>query len=152
MDRLGDLKDIPTNFPDPEADRGAHVLRWGLLPHDGCPLRNDVPAVAEAFAGRGLMPSTPREAPFTMRASAHVGLEVAAWKGAEDDRGRVLRLVEKHGGHGHVELAWPAAVRVTPCDLHEQHRELPGLVHEGTTTRVPLRPFGVVTLRIEDGA
>ncbi|MCH2138699.1 MAG: glycosyl hydrolase-related protein [Phycisphaerales bacterium] len=139
-------------FPDPDADRGAHVLRWGLMPHAGCALQAGVVAEAEVFAGREAMATQPQAAPFSMDVSAPAQVEIMACKGAEDDRGMIVRLVEVHGAHGTATMHWPAACVVSSCDLHEQPLGLDGLHHDGDTTIVPLRPFGVVTLRIEPTA
>ena len=140
------------NFPDPEADRGRHQLRWGLMPHGGDALQHGVVAEAEAFAGRGPVASTPREAPFALQVSCPAAVEISAYKGAQDDNGRIVRLVEMHGAHGTATIDWPESVQVTACDLHERPVELTGLGHESIRTTIPLRPFGVVTLRIEGGA
>jgi alpha-mannosidase len=140
------------NFPDPEADRGRHQLRWGLMPHGGDALQHGVVAEAEAFAGRGPVASTPREAPFALQVSCPAAVEISAYKGAQDDNGRIVRLVEMHGAHGTATIDWPESVQVTACDLHERPVELMGLGHDSIRTTIPLRPFGVVTLRIEGGA
>jgi alpha-mannosidase len=139
------------NFPDPEADRGTHLLHWALLPHGGDPLAGGVVAGAEVFAGREMVTGVQHvEAPFVLDVSQPAAIELAACKGAEDDRGRIIRMVEMHGAHGTATMRWPSPVRVSACDLHEQPMHLEGLEHDGTFTSVPLRPFGVITLRIED--
>ena len=138
-------------FPDPEADRGTHLLHWAMLPHGGDPLAGGVVAAAEVFAGRNMVTGVQHvDAPFALSVSRPAAVELAACKGAQDDAGRIIRLVEMHGAHGSATMQWPAPVVVTACDLHEQPTELPGLDHNGTLTKVPLRPFGVCTLRVED--
>ncbi|MCH2135557.1 MAG: glycosyl hydrolase-related protein [Phycisphaerales bacterium] len=142
-----------TMFPDPDADRGVHQLHWALLPHQGDPLVAQVPAHAEAFAGRGPLPNVAaRVAPFELSVSAPAMVEIAACKGAEDGKGRILRLVEMHGAHGRATLQWPTNVSVQACDLHEAQVESEHVQHSGTVTTVDLRPFGITTLRIEDDA
>jgi alpha-mannosidase len=140
-----------TTFPDPHADQGTHVLRWALMPHHGQPLEAGVVAEAEVFSGRGVQFGVAQSPPpFTIDVSKHAAIEIAACKGAQDDRGRVLRLVELHGAHGMAVLQWPKAVNVTATDLHEQPIASEAVAHAGDRTQVTIRPFGVITLRIED--
>jgi len=142
-----------TTFPDADADRGTHVLRWGLMPHAGDPLAADVVGEAEVFSGRGVIHGVAEQAaPFELTVSPPAAVEIAACKGAQDDRGRIIRLVEMHGAHGTATLQWPHGVRVTAADLHEQAIDSPAVTHNGDRTDVVLRPFGITTLRIEDDA
>ena len=142
-----------TTFPDPAADRGAHVLRWGLMPHGGNALQAGVVAEAEVFSGRGvILGIAEQQPPFALAVSTPAAVEIAACKGAQDDCGRIIRLVEMHGAHGTATLQWPNSVRVTSTDLHEQRIDNAAVSHDGDRTSIALRPFGVTTLRIEDDA
>jgi len=82
-------------------------------------------------------------------------VEIAAWKPAEDGRGRILRLVETRGARGDLQVFWNVdARRVTAVDLLESplSGEAPrhGLVHApGAATLLRMKPFEIVTLRVE---
>jgi alpha-mannosidase len=94
-------------------------------------------------------------APFDVLASAPMRVEIAAWKPAEDGRGRILRLVETRGARGDVQVFWNIdARRVTAVDLLERRiasdLPQPELSHSpGAATLLRLRPFEIATLRVE---
>jgi len=78
-------------------------------------------------------------------------VEVSAWKPAEDGRGRILRLVETRGARGDVQVFWNVDARkVTPVDLLERPLAREGLAHAaGSATLLRMKPFEIVTLRVE---
>ena len=78
-------------------------------------------------------------------------LEIAAWKPAEDGRGRILRLVETRGARGDVQVFWNIdARRVTTVDLLERPLAREDLRHAaGAATLLRMKPFEIVTLRVE---
>ena len=140
-------------FPDPDADRGEHQLRWALMPHAGDWRRAGVDAEAESLT-RPLQEGTARRAaPFTLETIGPVAVEIAAVKTSEDGRARIIRLVEKHGGHGTAVLRLAEARGpVHACDCLERPIESDTLVVDGSAIRVGLRPFGIVTVRVEHTA
>jgi alpha-mannosidase len=88
--------------------------------------------------------------PFQMHIEGGAHIEIAAFKPAESGSGRILRLVEVHGGAGDIELAWSQPPgRVRAVDLHESDADRVEVVHQGCTTRMGIRPFQILTLRIE---
>jgi len=52
------------------------------------------------------------------------GVDLAAFKEADDGRGIIVRLIEMHGRHAHVglRLGWRAQ-QMIPCDLRERPLE-----------------------------
>jgi alpha-mannosidase len=80
-----------------------------------------------------------------------VAVEITAVKRSEDGQARVIRLVEKHGGHGTAVLRMSAAIGAASlCDCLERSVPSDQLVVDGNVLRVGLRPFGIVTIRVED--
>ena len=137
------------NFPDPSCDRGRHVIRYSLYPHGGEAELDSILSESDGLANplrveSGRPPSDP---PFLVDAVGHV--EVAAFKLSEDGRSRILRLVERSGGRGPVTVHWQLPVkRVELVDLHEQSLGEELRLRDGKT-RLELRPFQIVTLRID---
>jgi alpha-mannosidase len=79
-------------------------------------------------------------APFEVLASGPMRVEISAWKPAEDGRGRILRLVETRGARGDVQVFWNTeASKVSAADLHAA----------GAATLLRMKPFEIVTLRVE---
>ena len=138
-------------FPDPQADRGEHHLRWAMMPHAGDWRVAGVDAEAESLT-RPLRSHTGKlAAPFTIETIGPVAVEVVAVKRSEDGRARIIRLVEKHGGHGTAIMRMSGEVGAAAiCDCLENDAPSDYLVVDGSVLRVGLRPFGIVTLRIED--
>jgi alpha-mannosidase len=147
-------------FPDPTCDRGAHAFTYALMPHAGdwraagvdhaadC-LREPMRALALKTGKKGALRGA--WAPFDVLAAAPMRVEIAAWKPAEDGRGRILRLVETRGARGDVQVFWNApARRVTPVDLLERPLAREGLVHAAdAATLLRMKPFEIVSLRVE---
>ena len=146
-------------MPDPEADRGTHRFTVAYMPHMGDWRAAGVAAEAEALcrpmkvlgAGTG---SLDQHAPFHLKVDGGSQIEVAAFKPAERGQGKILRLVEVHGGSGDMEIEWseqPSTVRAV--DLHESESVDVDIAHEGRCTRVGIRPFQIVTLLVDgDGS
>ena len=142
-------------MPDPEADRGTHRFTVSFMPHGGDWREAGVAAEAEALCrplqllGQG-QGSHSRFAPFHLRADGGARVEIAAFKAAEEGGGRVLRLVEVHGGAGDLEIEWETPPRhVRAVDLHEQKSVDVDLAHDGSRTRIGIRPFQIVTLLMD---
>ena len=78
-------------------------------------------------------------------------VEIAAWKPAEDGRGRILRLVETRGARGDVQVFWNIdASKVSSVDLLEKPLSREDLRHsKGAATLLRMKPFEIVTLRVE---
>jgi alpha-mannosidase len=163
------------NWPDPttdrtEAARGVrHRVRFTLVPHAGDWRSAGVLERAETAAlGTTLMPLPAGRAGDGARCFAPLSIDVEPGSGplqvqiasiAPSWRGEALlvRLVERAGARGVVRVRWSEQIgmldddehpAVCAVDLLERERPEDGVVHEGASTTVPLRPFQVVTLRV----
>lgn len=144
------------NFPDPDADRGDHQFTYSLLPHLGEFVAGDVvgeaarlnqPVVAVAGAG------TAGVAAISAVSSSDPNVMVTAVKLAEDDSGDVIvRCYEAAGGRRSTTLttAFPVG-SVVVTDLLERalDEEAGSAVVEDGSIRAALRPFQILTLRIQ---
>jgi alpha-mannosidase len=142
------------NWPDPEADRGIHRFRYQLLPHAG-----DLRPAGVINAGYDLnvplraVSATPhpgRRPPtgsFLSVDTGHAVIEVVKPADGQPD-GLVVRLYEAWGGRGPVTVTAPWPVRrATRTDLLE--RELAPVESEGDRIHLDLRPFEIVTVKLE---
>ncbi|WP_426302303.1 alpha-mannosidase [Arthrobacter sp. R-11] len=132
-------------FPDPQADRGMHVLELSVRP--GAAIAD---AVEEGYR-RNLAPRTvagakAAESLFTVSGRA---LAVEAVKLAEDGSGDVVvRLYESLGERSSgVVTANFQASSVQAVDLLERPVDAPGVAAGTDNARLTLRPFQLVTLR-----
>ncbi len=145
-------------FPDPTSDVGVHLFRYALLPHGGDWRRARVPEEAEALSdpllawkpGRkgGGPPGQTRRLPFEIRLPRGGFVEIAAFKSALSGRGKILRLVERHGALTPVEIAWKALpARLETVNLLEEPILREGFRKKtGGKAAFTLRPFEILTL------
>ena len=146
-------------MPDPESDRGEHAFRYALMPHAGDWRAAHVPREADEVAdpvvvlpipaARGGEDGSGPRAPFRLELSSG-DLEIACFKLAEDGNGRILRLVERHGGIASGRIEWPSAVPdVRAVNLLEEPAEA-DVAHPGGSaiTTFSLRPFEILTLAV----
>ncbi len=154
-------------FPDEHADQGSHEFTYALLPHAGDWRAAGVPAQAEALNRPLRALPLPAEqagairgawAPFSLAVEGAAGVGVAAVKPAEDGDDRlIVRLFERHGGRGTVALAWNRPIRdAKRLDLLERPLAdapppAPEHTPAGSTVRVALRPFEIVTIAATPG-
>jgi alpha-mannosidase len=141
--------------PDPLADEGEHRFTYSLLPHEGDWAEAGV--VGEAFALNSPLcvvdaaPNTgglPSESGLV--AVEGVALALGSLKRAEDGHGLILRFYEPHGARGKSVLGFMGEIkRAERINLLEEAAEGPVLTAEGCMLRVEVRPFEVLTLRIE---
>ncbi|MCC9306572.1 glycosyl hydrolase-related protein [Kitasatospora sp. RB6PN24] len=137
-------------FPDPEADRGRHRLRYGLVV--GADIAD---AVREGYAfnqqervvtgSAGVVPLVATDNPAVV---------VETVKLADDRSGDVVvRLYEAHGGRARAVLTagFPLAC-ATPTDLLERDLDQAPLPVGGRQVLLALRPFQILTLRLRPGA
>jgi alpha-mannosidase len=156
------------SFPDPEADRGRHLLRFGIVAGAdiGAAIRHGyevaLPVLGRALAQESATdepatdePATsPRRTPFIDVDDA--GCVIEAVKLAEDGSGDVVvRCYEALGGRRRVTLTFGFEVSaITETDLLEDGDGL-GLdgrralqTVDGNRIRLALKPFQIVTLRL----
>ncbi len=145
-------------YPDPFADEGEHRFTYSLLPHSGD--WTDANVTEEAFAlnspltvtalaaGAGAV-SLPAASGLVEVEGLRLGL--GSVKRGEDGAGLILRLYEPHGARGTATLRFTEPVsrveRVTL--LEEPVAEVAPLTVDDGTVRLEMRPFEVVTLRLE---
>ena len=148
------------NFPDPTCDRGEHSFNYALMPHAGDWREANVDLAADCFReplrAIELRPKSKGElrgawSACEVLSTEPMRVELAAFKPAEDGRGRILRLVETRGARGDVQVFWNIDARkVTAVDLLERPITREGLSHAaGAVTLLRMKPFEIVTLRVE---
>lgn len=143
----------PSN-PDPEADQGAHVFAYALMPHAGDWRQGGVVAEGLAFNVPLRWGKDGRDQHWTSYASVadHAGgatsLVLDTIKRAEDSDALVVRLYEAHGARGtaRLKLGFPAKA-ARRCDILEQ----PGaaLALKDGAIDLPFKPFEVISLLID---
>src|SRR5215210_5352717 len=138
-------------YPDPFADEGEHRFTYSLFPHAGDWTAAGVAQEAFALnaplfpvmAQGGALPQG-----FSLVGAEGLELALGSLKMAEEGRGVILRLYEPHGARGECTLRFARRVeRVERVNLLEE-AEGPVELHQGTV-RLRVRPFEVVTLRVE---
>ncbi|HEV2093894.1 MAG TPA: alpha-mannosidase [Rubrobacter sp.] len=140
-------------YPDPLADEGEHSFAYSLYPHPGDWTGAGV--AREAFAlNSPLAPvrgggGAPPEEPFVEAEGLELAL--AGLKRSEDGRAVILRLYEPHGARGSTRLRFPGGLKAAEkTNLLEDRGGTPVEV-EGDSLHLQIRPFEVVTLRLEPG-
>jgi alpha-mannosidase len=141
-------------WPDPDADRGAHVLRYALMPHAGTWQQAGVPQRAlELAAPLRSVPAAATPGSVAAQAEAsllavdagHVVAETV--KTAWDGDGLVVRLHEAHNRRGTARLRLDRPIgSAVLTDLAEQ--EVRALPVDGHTVTVELAPHQLATVRI----
>ena len=141
-----------SRFPDPDADRGVHRIRYAILGMAG-PARpaSTVEVEAELFATPPRLVDLGRSGPPVPARSAvtidHPGVGVSAVKRADDGSGDlVVRLWERDGGRADCRLECEQPIGVAwSTDLLEERREPLALSDGGVL--VSLAPHQVMTVR-----
>jgi alpha-mannosidase len=141
-------------WPDPDADQGYHHFHYALYPHAGTwkealTVRHgweyDYPlqaVVTTAHAG-----SLPSEHSFASVSPENVVL--TAVKKAEDANGLIFRVYEWAGKESTAEFHVPqGATGATVTNLMEQP-EGDALKIEGDVVRVAIKPYEILTIRVD---
>ena len=139
-------------YPDPLADEGEHRFTYALYPHPGDWTRAGV--VREAFALNS--PLVPARGGGALAGSSFVeteGLELAlaGLKRSEDGLAVILRLYEPHGARGRTRLRFPGGLQAAEKTNLLEDREGSTVQVDGDAIELEVRPFEVVTLRLEPG-
>lgn len=139
----------PTH-PDPEADQGKHKFTYALLPHSG---RWGAETMREAYALNDpllAVAASGREGKASLALVSVDGQNVVieTVKQAEDGRGLIVRMYEAMRQRGVVTVRCAFTLRAaTLTNLLEEDEQ--ALEVNGKEVRVPLRPYQIVTLRLE---
>jgi alpha-mannosidase len=138
-------------YPDPFADEGEHRFTYSLFPHPGDWTAAGV--AREAFAlNAPLFPIMARgdalPQGFSLVEAGGLELALGSLKIAEDGEGVILRLYEPHGARGECTLRFSR--RVDSVQRTNLLEEAEGTVDvRGDALRLRVRPFEVVTLKVE---
>jgi alpha-mannosidase len=138
-------------YPDPSSDEGEHRFTYSLFPHPGD--WTEAGVTAEAFALNSPLVATVGGGDPSEHGLVEVeGVELAlgALKRAEEGDAVILRVYEPHGKRGHATLRFAFDVeRIQRVNLLEEPE---GTVEtERGEVRLDVRPFEVLTLRLETG-
>jgi alpha-mannosidase len=139
-------------YPDPFADEGEHRFTYSLLPHLGD--WTEAGVTAEAFALNSPLIVTDADADgpgaFGLIETSGLSLALGSLKRAEEGDALILRLYEPHGARGEAVLRFARPLRhVEAVNLLEEPDPAVGLSRNGDTVRLDVRPFQVLTLRID---
>jgi alpha-mannosidase len=141
-------------WPDPEADRGHHHFRYALYPHAGTwqqamtirhgweynyPLQA---VVTTAHPG-----SLPPSHSFVSVSPENVVL--TAVKKAEDANGLIFRVYEWAGKSATVEFHVPPGATAATVTNMQETPEGPALALTGDTVKAPIKPFEILTVRVD---
>ena len=137
-------------YPDDTADIGHHSFVYSLMPHEGDFRAAGVQAQAAALNRAPLcVPGKLAPAMELKLDSPANAVLVETVKAAEDGKGIILRVVERHGRNSTAVLKVPAGVKdVAESDMLEWNdlRKLP--VKKGEVS-LELKPFEILTLRLK---
>lgn len=143
-------------YPDPYADEGEHSFTYSLFPHPGgweaagvvreaVTLNSPLCPVSVSTQGT----ASPRQSGFVTVEG--IELALGALKRMEDSRALTLRLYEPHGARGTVTVRFePGVAKVERTGVLEDSPEKALPVEDGAV-RFEVRPFEVVTLRLQFG-
>lgn len=145
------------SYPDPDADRGEHRLRYGLFVHEGLSDLTAVHRAAERFnnpiaaigslAPQGQQPAMPEA--FSLVGSDADNVTVETVKQAEAGTGLVLRVAETANRRAEAKLRFGlpiASARLVSLMEENAGPELP--ISEQTIT-LCLHPFEILTILVK---
>lgn len=140
-------------FPNTDADRCLHEFSYCLVPHEGDYRSSGVVQMAYDFnepmrameigKQKGSLPDR-----FGLVSLSENNVILETVKQAEEGSGMVLRMYEAYNQRAQVHVTFGFdAKRVTLCDLMEQ--ELEELPLQGNAVTLPVKPFEIITLKVE---
>jgi alpha-mannosidase len=144
-------------LPDPMADFGEHQFTYSLLPHAGswdeetqreAYLLND-PIIVYQSKVEGQKSDGLLSTPYSLLSASSPNVIVETVKRAEDGNGIILRLYESQRRRGPVRVTFGFAVEaVWEANLLEENES--ALTVEDDSIQLNLRPYQIVTLRVEE--
>jgi alpha-mannosidase len=145
-------------YPDPEADRGRHELRYSLVPHAGTwkdadTLRrgaefNNALIVRTGMSHKGVLP---KEKSFVRAEPSSVVLSTLKMESGYNSRVGIIRLYEAFGRATEARISFPWPVRAEETDLIERRAQAaPTIDSKGpeNVIVVPVGAYEIKTLRI----
>jgi alpha-mannosidase len=150
-------------LPDPTADQGEHHFRYSLLPHTGpvgaetikqAYLLNNPPFLFERHSKEQTEQNHERSSLLHELISAeNENVVIETVKSAEDGDGIIVRLYESLRQRGTVTLrtSFPL-VAAWRTNLLEDNQEQLTIDPDWNTVSFAIRPFQIVTLRLQPGA
>jgi len=140
------------HWPDPTADRAAHVFTYALYPHAGDHVEGGVVRAAYELNVPLRIVGTPHGAKLPPRASwfavSAPNVMIETVKQAEDGRGIIVRLYEASGAPVETDLRSGLPLgAASMTNLIEEGQE--PLAISGDAVRLSFRPFEIHTLRLE---
>ena len=140
-------------YPDHFADSGEHHFTYSLFPHEGGWAEGGVPQEAIALNSPLIALSASDEVPpWSFFTQSGVPLTLGSLKRAEKDDALILRLHESGGRRGQTTLTFGLPVdAVERVTILEEPDEATSIEQTGQGWRFNVRPFEVVTLRIQTG-
>ena len=145
-------------YPDPEADRGRHELRYSLVPHAGTwmdadTLRhgaefNNALIVRTGMSHKGVLP---KEKSFVRAEPSSVVLSTLKMESGYNSRAEIIRLYEAFGHATEARISFPWPVRAEETDLIERQargaRTIDSTGPENVIV-VPVGAYEIKTLRV----
>ena len=138
-------------FPDPDADRGAHVFTYAIYPHagdhaDGAVVREAHDLNHPLRVGHGSRGGKADPSPIAI--IDHPDVAVSAVKRSDDGDDLVVRIHETHGTRATLHLRTTIALRgAAQTDLLEEHPK--ALPKRARVVEVEMPPYAVRTLRLQ---
>lgn len=141
-------------YPNPNADRGHHEFIYSVYPHEGD--WQQAGTVKEAYAVNNpvdvrlkdsdVETGLPAEFEAIHISADNVIAEVL--KRSEDGKAEIIRLYECWNQRTKVEFTFAEEVkRVSLCNMLEEEEKL--LVQSGNSLKVQMKPYEIVTLKVE---
>ncbi len=135
-------------YPDPKADRGAHIFTYSLLPHAGRLEDSEVMAQAHALNQPPVVAAGALKWALPLEVTGG-GVLVEAVKRAESGKGWIVRLYEPRGVRAACEVRTRSPkTKLAAAGIMEEARENVPLAKGAATLR--FRPFEIKTLLVTE--
>ncbi len=142
-----------TTQPDKDADQGEHRFAYSLLPHIG-PWNEETIRQAYAlndplmlYCGENAEPNQDIAQPLSLVQSPDPNIVIETIKTAQDGNGMIVRFYEAMGWRGPVTIKTGFTIKkCSRTNLLE--RNLDKIDHQDSQITLPVRPYEIVTLRI----
>lgn len=132
--------------PDPVADEGHHVFRYGVYPHLGTHVTAEVVRRAHEF-NTPWMTVAGAQDPYSCMSVDSPNLVIDTVKKAEDSSDLVIRLYEANGSRGKAILT--VNEKFTKVERVNLLEEKPSAVaHDGAAIPLSYRPFEIISLKL----